>query len=346
MTDDAMECQPINRAIKENLSYSQTQAIYDKAFCSGNMSDFTHNLIRAQSEFEHLVKTIPGVSVVGVKGNPEHMYQRYFPFALFVQAVISYTPVLLWLLWATEELVISIKYIARSCQELIDRSYHDGNPVHGSSSPVAFARGSDPEVKQKKWGEIECQIDEWLDQKFLSRLYITKLVINDIILILFLMLYFMCDVFNISHFKPHFICRVENQSLVTCTLPIVKLYKMIWYANIAIIDCCIMFTTFQFLYILCFMLRPKHFFFLTYMDIGGDSHVTAITDAHVISYFCYQNLRYMPPDILVCKAARSKISKTASSTLISFGESVSELSDNDSPFYSASNTPQGVVKKN
>lgn len=340
-----MECQPINRAIKENLSYSQTQAIYDKAYCSANMSDFTNNLIRAKTEVENLMQTIPGVSVMGIKGNPEPMYQRYFPFALLVQAFVSYTPVLLWLLWAAEELSLGVKYVALSCKELIEKNRRIAQPLF--RGPLSLnTENNEPDDRHHKWSEMECQIDQWLDQKFLARLYITKLVITNSILISFLLFYFISDTLNIKTFKSHFICRVESQSLVTCTLPIVQLYKIVWYTNIFLLDCSILFTTFQFLNILCCMLRPRNFFFLSYMNIGGDSHINAITDAHVISYFCYKNLRRMPPDILICKATRSKMSKNASSTLISFGETGSESSDGDVPYYSATNTPPaGFVKQ-
>jgi hypothetical protein len=327
-----MVCQPINRAVKENLSYSQTQAIYDKAYCSANMTDFTDNLIRAETE---AINRIPGVTVLGIKGKPKFMYQRYFPIALAIQAIISYLPVLLWILWCTEELTIAIIYIAEACKDLVKRNYSN-DYVH--STPKPFSRAPSMETRQRL-GELDCQINHWLDQKFLSRSYITKLVVTELLFIFILICYFLSKSLYVSSFKSQFVCRVDDQSLVSCTLPVVRIYKMVWYANILIIDICILLTTLQFMNILCCMLRQRQFFFLTYMGIEPDSHLSAITDAHLISYFCQQNLSAMPPDILVCQATWAKMSKTASSTLISFGETESDLSDESTHYYTATNTP-------
>lgn len=329
-----MVCQPINKAVKENLSYSQTQAIYDKAYCSANMTDFSNNLIRAETE---AINRIPGVTVLGIKGKPKLMYQRYFPLALAIQAIVSYLPVLLWLLWCTEKLTIAIRYIADACKDLVKLACN-AQPVQSTPKPFMFSRAPSVEAQQRL-GQLDCQIYYWLDKKFLTRLYIAKLVLTELIFISSLLGYFLSSHLYVSSFQAQFVCRVDDLSLVSCTIPIVRIYVIVWYANILVLDICILLTTLQFMNILCCMLRPKNFFFLAFLGMEPDFHPKTITDAHLISYFCHQNLLVMPPDILVCQATRAKLSRTASSTLISFGETESDLSDEATPYYTATNTP-------
>ncbi|XP_032226927.2 uncharacterized protein LOC5502737 [Nematostella vectensis] len=336
--DSALVCQPINRYIRDNLSYNQAQASYDRAYCAASMMDYTHNIIRATAD---TARNVPGVTVIGIKGKPEEIYQRIFPFTMLLQAFFAYCPVLLWKLWSNELLTAAVNHVSITCKGLLKPS---GSP-RMESTPKTSPRLRPSGEYQKNIGKLDMIVLQWLDQKYLTTLYISKLVLTQVILIFSLSAYICCVSLFISNFKSQFICRVDDQYLVTCSLSSVELYKTIWLFNIALIDISILITTFQFFNILCCMSRKRNFFFLTYAGIGP-SKQSCVTDAHLISYFCHHNLSIMPEEILLNPAVLAD-SRPVSSTMVTFdGETGEECENSDtvSSFHTASDVAVPAVR--
>ena len=94
-------CQPINRAVRVNISYNQSEAEYDKAYCSISMTDIRDNLIIATKSEpmptgNGLAIAIPGVTVMGIKsGEGRVIYQKLLPFAFVIQAALCCIPALM-----------------------------------------------------------------------------------------------------------------------------------------------------------------------------------------------------------------------------------------------------------
>ena len=202
-----------------NLSYDQSQADYDKAYCSMSMTDFAENLIVATGSEPN---TIPGVTIKGLKsGEGRAIYQRLLPFAFVIQAALCCIPTTLWNIWASEILRASVRLIVDFSRKI--------SPTMDSSSHGLVRKDQSYEIFLE---DLSSQVDFWGERKFMVRVYTTKLMLNLGILILVVCFYLTYPILNYNSLQGLFICHVHKQTLVTCAFPDIDLFKLVWIGSL------------------------------------------------------------------------------------------------------------------
>ena len=325
LTGDAIVCQPMNRAVRGNLSYSQTEAKYDKTYCSLFMRDYSDNMITVSENEPN------GINVVGIKGEGRFMYQKFFPFALIIQATLCCVPTLLWKTLASEELRASLSYIR-------DIS-NNATPPKTGVSPSAERR-SEAHHNGRILEELRIQVDLWESGKFLTRAYAAKIMLTIGILVFIICFYLACSTLNYFSLRGLFICHVHKQSLVTCAFADIDLIRLVWIVNIVLVDIATVIVVFQLLNVAIRMPR-KRTFFSCYFGIGDRKTSKLVNDADLISHFCRENLSVMCPGI-ICGSYRNQTALY--SPLISLGSSEEDLNSTGSSL-SYSTAPQYVRRQ-
>ena len=326
-TGSVIVCQPINRGVRVNISYSQSEADYDKAYCSISMTDFRDNLIVATGSEPN---AIPGVTIMGIKpGEGRAIYQKLLPFAFIIQAALCCIPTLLWKTWASEILRASVRFIADTSK--------------GISSIVEFSHGD--RKKEQSYEilseDLGSQIDVWGSRKFLARVYTTKLMLNLGIFIFAVCFYMVYPILNYFNLQALFICHVHRQSLVTCAFPDVDLFKMAWIVNIVLIDISIIIVVLQLINAV-FCIPRKRTFFSWYLGMEDRKSSRLTNDSHLISHFCYENLCVMCPRVMYNSHSQRKASYTP---LISLGSSEEELNTSSSSSSLSYNTAPQIFRR-
>lgn len=310
-----------------NLSYSQSQADYDKAYCSMSMTDFAGNLIVASGTEPN---TIPGVTIMGIKsGEGQAIYQKLLPFTFVIQAALCYIPTILWKTWASEILRSSVRFIVHISKKT--------NPSDGSThgSPK---RDKSYEILSE---DISSQVEFWGERKFLVRVYTTKLMLNLGIFILVVCFYLAYPVLNYFSLQGLFVCHVHKQTLVTCTFPDIDLFKLAWIVNIVLVDVSIVIVALQLINVAFCMPRRKTFF-SWYLGVDERKRSRLSNDSHLISHFCYENLSAMCPRIMYNSFSQRK---PLYSPLISLGSSEEELHSSRSSSSLSYNTAPQLFKR-
>ncbi|XP_022784605.1 uncharacterized protein LOC111325131 [Stylophora pistillata] len=317
-------CQPINRGVKTNLSYSQSQADYDKAYCLMSMIDFRENLIIASGSEPN---TIPGVTIMGIKSEEEKIiYQNYLPFALVIQAALCCIPIILWHIWASDILRTCIRFVVDSSSKIF--------PGVVDSSHSSVKKDQSFELRMEYLG---AQVELWEGRKFLLRVYTTKLMLSLGIFIFIVTFYVAYPQLNYANFQGYFVCHVHKQTLVTCVFPDIDLFKLAWIVNIVLVDISIVIVVLQLLNV-AFCLQRKKTFFSYFMGIEERKISLIPNDLHLISHFCYENAGVMCPSMM---HSSFNLRKTMQTPLISLGSSEEELhSPNSSSSLSYSTAPQ------
>lgn len=295
-----------------NISYSQSESDYDKAFCSMSMTDFRENLILAT---ESEPNAIPGVTIMGIKsGEGQTLYQKFLPFAFIIQAALCCIPMLLWKTWASELLRASVRFIAELSEKV--------------PQTIEFSRRDNKTEQSYEIlpQDLSHQIDFWGSRKFLTSFYTTKLMLNlgiFIFIITFYMAYPTLGYFSLQEF---IVCHVHKQSLVTCAFPDIDLFKMAWIINITLIDVSIIIVVLQLINLVFCMPRKKSFF-SWYLRLEERNSSRMTNDAHLISYFCHENLCVMSFRVIYNSHSQRKFSYTP---LISLGSSEEDLNTSTS----------------
>ena len=320
-------CQPINRGVRVNISYSQSEADYDKAYCSMSMTDFQDNLIVATGSEPN---TISGVTIMGIKsGEGRAIYQKFLPFAFIIQAALCCIPTLLWNTWATQILRASVRFIAAISEKI--------------SPAVEFS----PHDRKKEQSyeilseDLSSQVDFWGGRKFLARVYITKLMLYLSILIFIVCFYLCYPILNYFNLQALFICHVHRQTLVTCAFPDIDLLKMAWIINIVLVDISIVLVVLQLINV-AFCLPRKKTFFSWYLGVEERKTSRLPNDLHLISHFCYENLSVMCSRVM---ANSYNQRKTLYSPLISLGSSEEELNTSGSSSSLSYNTAPQIFTR-
>ena len=322
-------CQPINRAVRVNISYSQSQADYDKAYCSISMTDIRDNLIIA-TKSEYLPNIIPGVTIMGMKpGEGRVIYQKLLPFAFVIQAALCCIPTLLWRTWASEMLRASVRVVADLSERVSTKMEFSRNDNRNQQSYEIF-----PE-------DLNSQVDYWGSRKFLARVYTTKLMLNLGIFIFIVCFYTAYPILNYFKLQELFVCHVIKQSLVTCAFPDIGLFKMAWIVNIVLIDISITIVVLQLINAVFCMPRKKTFF-SRYLGMDERKSWRITNDYHLISKFCYENLCVMCPRTMH-SAFNQRIASY--SPLISLGSSEEELNASGSSSSLSYNTAPQIFRR-
>ena len=326
-------CQPINRAIRKNLSYSDTQAQYDAAYCAASMRDFTENILVATTND---YGAIPGVTILGLRGKPgPALQEKYLPFALLIQAVLLYLPTLLWKCTGEETLRATVRYVAVSSWKIVRR----GIPAHDAASIPPETSSPKRGSLERSWDELESDVYVWLSQRSLLNAYILRLIVTMVLHVIILCVYLLYTPLNIFSFKGKFVCHVDGQALVRCLVQHAFLYRLSWVANLVLVDLCLAATTFQILRLAFCSQRRRRFFFYLFLGVSDRSHSKLATDAHLISMFCYENLSIMAPGVLRSTMSTRELQNCSS--LIELGSSAELSSSVKSPVYdTAPPTPQ------
>ena len=158
------------------MSCDQSQADYDKAYCSMSRTDFAENLIVATGSEPN---TIPGVTIMGIKsGEGRVIYQKLLPFAFVIQAALCCISTILWNIWASEILRASVRLI-------VDISRKISPSVDGSSHGLVKTEDQSYEIFE----DLSSQVDFWGERKFIVSVSTTKLMLNLGILILVVCFY-------------------------------------------------------------------------------------------------------------------------------------------------------------
>ena len=301
-------CQPINRGVKQNLSYSQSQADYDKAYCSMSMTDIQENLILATGNEPN---TIPGVTIMGIKSEEGRViYQKLLPFAFVIQAALCYIPTMLWKIWASEILRTSVRFIVESSKKIF--------PGMADSSHSSVKKDHSYEILTE---DLSSQVELWRSRRFLVRVYTTKLMLSLGIFIFAVCFYLAYPVLNYFNFQALFVCHVHKQTLVTCVFPDIDLFKLAWIVNIVLVDISILIVVLQLLNV-AFCMQRKKTFYSRFLGVEERKKSRIPNDCHFISHFCYENASVMYPGIM-CNSFSHR--KTLYSPLISLGSSEEEL---------------------
>ena len=320
-------CQPINRSVRINISYSQSEADYDRAFCSMSVTDIRENLIIATGSEPN---TIPGLTIIGIKPGPGRViYQNLLPFIFIIQAAICCIPTLLWKTLASEILRAYVRFIV---------------DISNKVPPVGefVLRDRKKEQSYEVLSEDLCnQVDYWGGRKFLARVYTTKLMLNLGIFIFIVCFYLSYPMLNYFNLQAQFVCHVNGQTLITCTFPDIDLFKMAWITNIVIVDASIVIVVLQLINV-AFCMSRKLTFFKWYLGVEERTPSRLPNDMHLISHFCYENLSAMCPRIML----NSNIQRRALYTpLISLGSSQEELNTSSSSSSLSYNTAPQVFRR-
>lgn len=307
-----------------NLSYDQSQADYDKAYCSMSMTDFAENLIVATGSEPN---TISGVTIMGIKsGEGRAIYQKLLPFAFVIQAALCCIPTTLWNIWASEILRASIRLI-------VDFSRKISPSIDGSSQGLVRKDQSYEIIFE----DLSSQVESWGERRFMVSVYTTKLMLNLGIFILVVCFYLTFPILNYYSLQGLFICHVHKQTLVTCAFPDIDLFKLVWIINIVLVDISIVIVVLQLINVVFCMPRKKTFF-SWYLGVEERKQFRISNDSHLISYFCYENVNAMCPRIVYNSLSQRK---PLYSPLISLGSSEEELrSSNSSSSLSYNTAPQ------
>lgn len=307
-----------------NLSYDQSQADYDKAYCSMSMTDFAENLIVASGSEPN---TIPGVTIMGIKsGEGRAIYQKLLPFAFVIQAALCCIPTTLWNIWASEILRASVRLI-------VDFSRKISPSIDGSSQGLVRKDQSYEIIFE----DLSSQVESWGERRFMVSVYTTKLMLNLGIFILVVCFYLTFPILNYYSLQGLFICHVHKQTLVTCAFPDIDLFKLVWIINIVLVDISIVIVVLQLINVVFCMPRKKTFF-SWYLGVEERKQFRISNDSHLISYFCYENVNAMCPRIVYNSLSQRK---PLYSPLISLGSSEEELrSSNSSSSLSYNTAPQ------
>lgn len=307
-----------------NLSYDQSQADYDKAYCSMSMTDFAENLIVATGSEPN---TISVVTIMGIKsGEGRAIYQKLLPFAFVIQAALCCIPTTLWNIWASEILRASIRLI-------VDFSRKISPSIDGSSQGLVRKDQSYEIIFE----DLSSQVESWGERRFMVSVYTTKLMLNLGIFILVVCFYLTFPILNYYSLQGLFICHVHKQTLVTCAFPDIDLFKLVWIINIVLVDISIVIVVLQLINVVFCMPRKKTFF-SWYLGVEERKQFRIPNDSHLISYFCYENVNAMCPRIVYNSLSQRK---PLYSPLISLGSSEEELrSSNSSSSLSYNTAPQ------
>ena len=310
-----------------NISYSQSEANYDRAFCSMSMTDFRDNLIVATGSEPN---TIPGVTIMGIKsGDGRVIYQKLLPFAFVIQAALCCIPTLLWKTWASEILRAFVGFIADVSNKI--------------SPTVEFS--SHDRKKQQSYEilseDLSSQVDFWGSRKFLARVYTTKLMLNLGIFIFIVCFYLAYPILNYFNLQALFICHVHKQTLVTCAFPDIDLFKMAWIANIVLVDISIIIVVLQLINV-AFCMPRKKTFFSWYLGVEERKSSRMTNDSHLISHFCYENLGVMCPRVMYNTYSQQKALYTP---LISLESSEEELNTSSSSSSLSYNTAPQIFRR-
>lgn len=278
-------CQPINRGIRVNLSYSQSEADYDKSYCLASMTDFRDNLVFAT---ESGPNTFQGITIMGLKpGEGRALYQKLLPYAFLIEAALCCFPALLWKMSAYENLRASVRFVADLTEKV--------------SSTLEFQYAGYSRKTEQSYmivpQDFNNQVDFWSGKAFLARVYTLKLMLNLGLLILIVCFYMAFPSLNYFNLQSHFVCHVHRQTLITCSFPDIDLFKMAWIVNIVLLDICIIIIVLQLINVV-FCLPRKKTFFSRHLGVEERNSCSLTNDFHLISYFCYENLDKMNSAIL------------------------------------------------
>ncbi|KAL9959262.1 hypothetical protein ACROYT_G032569 [Oculina patagonica] len=321
-------CQPINRGVRVNLSYSQSQADYDKAYCSMSMTDFAGNLIVATGTSPN---TIPGVTIMGIKsGDGRAIYQNFLPFAFVIQAALCCIPTILWKTWASEILRASVRFIVDISTKL--------SPSMDVATHGSVKKDQSFEIVTE---DLSSQVDFWAERKFLVRVYTTKLMLNLGIFIFIVCFYLTYPILDYFSLQGLFVCHVHKQTLVTCAFPDIDLFRLAWIVNIVLVDVSIVIVALQLINV-AFCMPRKKTFFSWYLGAEDRKRSRLSNDSHLISHFCYENLSAMCPSIVNNSFSQRK---PVYSPLISLGSSEEELSSSRSSSSLSYNTAPQLFKR-
>lgn len=275
-----------------NLSYSQSQADYDKAYCLMSMTDFAGNLIVATGSEPN---TIPGVTITGIKsGEGRVIYQKLLPFAFVIQAALCCIPTILWKTWASEILRASVRFIVDISKKVF--------PAIDGSSHGSAKKDQSYEILSE---DLSSQVDCWGERKFLARVYSTKLMLNLGIFIFVVCFYLVYPILNYFNLQELFVCHVHKQTLVTCAFPDIDLLRLAWIVNIVLVDVSIVIVALQLINV-AFCMPRKKTFFAWYLGVEERKKSRISNDSHLISHFCYENLSVMCPRVIYNSFSHSK----------------------------------------
>ena len=287
-------CQPINRGVRVNLSYSQSEADYDRSYCLASMTDFRDNLVFAT---ESGPNTFQGITILGLKpGEGLALYQKLLPFAFLIEAALCCFPALLWKMLACEILRASVRFVADLTEKV--------------SSTLEFQHAGYSRKTEQSYmivpQDFNSQVDFWSGKAFLAGVYIIKLMLNLGLLIFIVCFYMAFPSLNYFNLQSHFVCHVHRQTLITCCFPDIDLFKMAWIVNIVLLDICIIIIVFQLINSVFCWPRKKTFFS---RHLGVEERSCLLTnDFHLISYFCYENLDKMNSAIMfTCSGQRRRL---------------------------------------
>ena len=309
-----------------NISYSQSEADYDRAYCSASMTDIKDNLILAS---ENGRNAIQGITILGIKpGEGRVLYQKFLPCAFLIQAALCCFPTVLWKTSASESLRASVRFVA-DLSEKISSTLQFSHGLHACKTEQSYAI-----LPQ----DLNGQVHFWHGKTFLARVYTTKLMLNIGIFIFVMCFYMAYPSLNYFNIQSLFICHVHKQSLITCTFPDIDLFKMAWIVNIVLLDISIIIVALQMINAV-FCLPRKKTFFSRHLGLEERTSSLMLNDSHLISHFCYENLAVMNSGIFYTSFGQRKGSY---SPLISLESSEEEWNTSpSSPSLSYSTAPQG-----
>ena len=257
------------------MEYDATKAEYDRLYCLENMVDF--------SSANNKEPTLP---VFGISGRTHGkvLYQRYFPYVLVAQALICACPVLLWKLYSLETMTSAVKFVKEKLEAMQNIEETEVK--------------ADTKKKPATYGEFKKQVKYWWKQTSLIKLYLTKLILHQIVFIFVTCFYFCFDAFSILEIKAGFVCYVDKKELVNCNLPGSGILRLAWVANIVLVALALLLNTLQLANITCCKRKPKQAFlhqWRSFVDEEPKKQQVFLNDAQMIAAICRENLSKLPP---------------------------------------------------
>ena len=224
---------------------------------------------------------------------------------LGVQAAICAGPVVLWKMYCSDILKYAVKYVARKMgakkdhevigdvEEALEEVNEPDENVNKSNLKTTFISSTSISLELKK------QIRSWWNQTSLTKRYLAKLLLKQVILILVIFFYLSVDGFSVRDIKFTFLCHVDGKELVKCSLAGVALLRMAWYVNLALVGLALVLNTLQLSNILfCANKSNKQSFLRSWHVIAGEKTEKRcsvfLNDALLIAAACRENIGKLP----------------------------------------------------
>ncbi|XP_078594811.1 uncharacterized protein LOC144872463 [Branchiostoma floridae x Branchiostoma japonicum] len=164
---------------------------------------------------------------------------QLFAMMLVIQAAVMYAPVMIWNITIGRKIICNVRFIARDTEVLYDRfrkqddqrKEQDQDRGQGAEEQEGLADESSVVYGQEELLEAE---REWRGNHTIYLCYIAKQTASAVFTVVFLGLYWWHPIF-VGNIHEKFLCSVENDFSVTCTVPAAKVYRFAWIINIILL---------------------------------------------------------------------------------------------------------------